>query len=63
MIIEIVADDCVISYTLDLNYFLRESRHLLPVDRADRELQTHAQAWSKICCARVYALFHTVADQ
>ena len=38
-------------------------RHIFTVDRADRELQKHAQRWSKICCARVLALFHTVADR
>ena len=63
MISEIVVDDGAISYTLDLSCFKSESSHLLPVDRADRELQKHAQTWSKICCAGVPALFDTVADR
>ena len=63
MISGIVADDGAISHTLTLSCLNSESSQILPVDRAHQELQKHVQTWSKICCAGVPALLHTVADR
>ena len=58
-ICDIVVRDSTISHSLYLNRSKGESRHLLPVHRADPELQKRAQTWSKKCWARVLALFYT----
>ena len=58
-ICHIVVHDGAISYSLYLNRLMSESGHILPLNRANQELQKHAQTWSKICCARIVALVIT----